>query len=106
MLSREEREFHTRHLTYDACYIAGHLLRHHLPEGVRGTVEHDAFLGNWIAGDRPVGVPPGIAAIIDRHARTAVLLDSFHQRLLTVGKRTPYPAADIERTMARPAAIP
>ncbi|WP_329204521.1 protein kinase family protein [Streptomyces sp. NBC_00683] len=102
-LSREEREFHSDHLTYDACYVAGHLLRHHLPEGVRGTVEHDAFLRNWLAGDKPVGVPPGIAAIIDRHAPAAVVLGRFHHRLLTVTKRTPYPAADIERATARPA---
>ncbi|MFF0288800.1 protein kinase family protein [Streptomyces sp. NPDC005262] len=96
-LSQQEVEFLTAHLTYDSCYIANHLLRHHLPDGVRGKVEHEGFLHNWIAGERPEGVPPAIAAIIDRHARAAVVLDGFHRRLLTVSKRTSYPAADIER---------
>ncbi|MGW0697357.1 protein kinase family protein [Streptomyces sp. NBC_01579] len=96
-LSQDETEFLTAHLAYDRCYIANHLLRHHLPDGVRGKLEHKAFLRNWIAGERSEAVPPAIAAIIDRHARAAVVLDGFHHRLLTVSKRTPYPAADIER---------
>lgn len=97
-LSRNEAEFLADHLAYDRCYIASHLLRRHLPDGVRGNTEHEAFLHNWIAGERPEGVPPAIAAIIDRHARAGVVLDGFHHRLLTASKRTPYPAADVERT--------
>ncbi|MEU1455337.1 protein kinase family protein [Streptomyces avermitilis] len=99
-LSPDEAEFLADHLAYDGCYIVNHLLRHHLPDGVRGKVEHEAFLHNWIAGERTEGVPPAIAAIIDRHARAAVVLDGFHHRLLNVSKRTPYPAVDIERARA------
>ncbi|MFJ5223245.1 hypothetical protein [Streptomyces sp. NPDC088400] len=75
-------------------------LRNHLPDSVRGNVEHETFLRDWIAGDSSEGAPPAIAAIIDRHARAAMVLDAFHHRLLTASKRTPYPAAGIER--ARP----
>ncbi|MGY5034456.1 protein kinase family protein [Streptomyces sp. 900116325] len=96
-LSQEEVEFLTAHLAYDSCYVANHLLRHHLPDGLRGEVEHEVFLRNWIAGGRSERIPPAIAAIVDRHARAAVVLDGFHRRLLTVSKRTSYPAADIER---------
>ncbi|WP_405908810.1 protein kinase family protein [Streptomyces sp. NBC_00828] len=99
-LSEDEAEFLADHHAYDGCYVVNHLLRHHLPDGLRGTAEHEAFLHNWIAGERPEGVPPAIAAIIDRHARAAAVLDGFHHGLITVSKRTPYPAADIER--ARP----
>ncbi|MFJ9967642.1 protein kinase family protein [Streptomyces avermitilis] len=99
-LSPDEAEFLADHLAYDGCYIVNHLLRHHLPDGVRGKVEHEAFLHNWIAGERTERVPPAIAAIIDRHARAAVVLDGFHHRLLNVSKRTPYPAVDIERARA------
>lgn len=99
-LSQDEAEFLAAHLAYDGCYIASHLLRHHLPDSVRGNVEHETFLRDWIAGDRSEGAPPAIAAIIDRHARAAMVLDAFHHRLLTASKRTPYPAAGIER--ARP----
>ncbi|MFD7754457.1 protein kinase family protein [Streptomyces sp. NPDC059757] len=96
-LSQDEVVFLRAHLTYDSCYIANHLLRHHLSDGVRGNVEHEVFLHNWVAGERSEEVPPAIAAIIDRHARASVVLDGFHRQLLTVSKRTPYPAADIER---------
>ncbi|MFD7493617.1 protein kinase family protein [Streptomyces sp. NPDC059832] len=96
-LSRIEAEFLSVHLAYDGHYIANHLLRHHLPDNLRGSVDHGAFLHSWIAGERPEGVAPVIATIIDRHARTAEVLDGFHRRLLTESKRTPYPTADIER---------
>ncbi|MCX4974729.1 isocitrate lyase/phosphoenolpyruvate mutase family protein [Streptomyces sp. NBC_00620] len=99
-LSEDEAEFLADHHAYDGCYVVNHLLRHHLPDGLRGEAEHEAFLHDWIAGERPEGVPPAIAAIIDRHARAAAVLDGFHHGLITVSKRTPYPAADIER--ARP----
>ncbi|WP_051966721.1 protein kinase family protein [Kitasatospora mediocidica] len=96
-LSAAEAAFLSDHLGYDRCYAPSHLLRHHLLDGVHGAAEHAAMLRDWIAGRRPEGVPPAIAAIIDRHARAAVVLDGFHHRLLTASKRTPYPAADIER---------
>ncbi|MEU9314854.1 protein kinase family protein [Streptomyces sp. NPDC048295] len=95
-LSRAEAAFLSGHLTYDRHYIANHLIRHHLPDALRGDVDHEAFLGNWIAGERPEGIPPAIAAIIDRHARTSVVLAGFHRRLLSESKRTPYPTAEIE----------
>jgi hypothetical protein len=45
------------------------------PDGTRGEMAHDAFLQEWIAGRQPDRVPPEIAAIIDRNARAAVILD-------------------------------
>jgi hypothetical protein len=58
---------------------------------VRGDTDHEVLLHDGIAGRRPQRVPPAIAAIIDRHARSAVVLDGFHHRLPAVTKRTPYP---------------
>lgn len=91
-LSAEESAFLAGHLAYDRHYVAGHLLRHHLFDGVRDA----AFLRDWIAGDRPGGVPPEVAALVDRHAAPAVVLDGFHRGLLTVSRRTPYPSAAID----------
>ncbi|MFF1919588.1 protein kinase family protein [Streptomyces sp. NPDC058221] len=99
-LSGEESAFLAGHLAYDRHYVAGHLLRHHLFDEVCDA----AFLRAWTAGDRPDGVPPEIAAILDRHAAPSVVLDGFHRRLLTVSKRTPYPSADIDR--AAPTSAP
>lgn len=99
-LSAPEAAFLDDHLAYDRCYAPAHLLRHHLPEAVRGGAEHGAFLREWVAGRRPDGVPPGIGAIIDRHARSALVLDGFHHRLVTGSKRTPFPTAEVERALA------
>lgn len=83
-----------------------HLLHHHLLDGVRGDTERGAFLRDWIAGRRPGGIPPDIAAIIDRHARPVVVLDDFHRSLLTKSKRTPFPTAEVERALGAGAAVP
>ncbi|MET9406230.1 protein kinase family protein [Streptomyces sp. NPDC002935] len=99
-LSAQERAFLTDHLAYDRSYAPNHLLRHHLPEDVRSGSEYGAFLRAWIEGSRPVGVPPDIGAIIDRHAPHAMVLDDFHHRLLTQSKRTPFPAVEVERALA------
>jgi hypothetical protein len=103
-LSGAEAEFLSDHLAYDRCYTASHLLRYHLPDGTRGETAHDAFLRDWIAGRQPGRVPPEVAAIIDRNARAALVLDDFHHRLLTESKRTPFPAARLDQ--ARAAAPP
>ncbi|WP_327579961.1 protein kinase family protein [Streptomyces sp. NBC_00145] len=96
-LSAVEAEFLSNHLAYDHCHTARHLLRHHLPERLRGDMEHEEFLREWVTGQRPEGVRPEIAAVIDRHARTAVVMGEFRRRLLTESKRTPFPADEIER---------
>lgn len=99
-LSAEEAAFLADHLAYDRCYAPGHLLRRHLPGAVRGRAEHAAFLREWVEGRRPDGVPPEVGAIIDRHAPHALVLDDFHQRLLTQSKRTPFPAAALQQALA------
>ncbi|MFD5504703.1 protein kinase family protein [Streptomyces sp. NPDC127061] len=95
-LSQAETEFLSDHLTYDGCYIGNHLIRHHLPDDLHAGTEHEVFLRNWIEGERSEKVPPAIATVINRHARTASVLDEFHRRLLSESKLTPYPVADIE----------
>ena len=107
-LSAPEAEFLTDHLVYDRSYAPNHLLRHHLPEAVRGGKEHGVFLREWSEGRRPTTdatatatatVPPDIAAILDRHAPHALVLDDFHRRLLTESKRTPFPSAEIRQAL-------
>ncbi len=99
-LSAQERAFLADHLVYDRSYAPGHLLRHHLPDGVRGGSEHGAFLRAWVQGRRSDSVPPEIGAIIDRHARHAIVLGDFHHRFLTQSKGTPFPAAEVRQALA------
>jgi hypothetical protein len=89
-LAAPEAGFLSRHLAYDRRLTASQLLRHLL-----AGAEPEAFLREWIAGRRPAGIRPEIAAFIDRHARPTLVLDAFHRRLLTKSRRTPFPAAEI-----------
>lgn len=102
-LSAAEEQFLSDHLAYDRHYTASHLL-HHLLDRLRGDAETEVFLHEWVAGRRPSGVSPEIAAVIERHARTTSLLDSFHRRLLTQSKQTPFPTAEFNRVAAAQAA--
>jgi hypothetical protein len=94
-LSAAEKRFLADHLAYDRRYIAWHLLHHHLLGPHRGAAGTEAFLREWLAGRRPGTVPAEVAAIVDRHARTVVVLDGFHRRLVSESRRTPYPAAEL-----------
>ncbi|MFE2431569.1 protein kinase family protein [Streptomyces sp. NPDC059373] len=105
-LSADESNFLSDHLAYDRCYTASHLLQYHLLDGVRGDTEREVFLHDWIAGRRPGDIPPEITAIIDRHARSTVVVDSFFRRLFTESKQTPFPAAEIERQLGAGATTP
>ncbi|GAA2146297.1 hypothetical protein GCM10009760_35960 [Kitasatospora kazusensis] len=96
-LSAAEEQFLSDHLTYDRHYTASHLIRHHLVDGLRGGMDAGAFLREWVEGRRPDGVPPEIAAVIERHARGAVVLDGFHRQLLSESKRTPFPVTELNR---------
>jgi hypothetical protein len=58
----------SEHLDYDHCYTTGHLLHYHLLDDLRGDIDQQAFLREWIAGRQPDDVPPSTAAFIDRHA--------------------------------------
>lgn len=98
-LSAEEDAFLADHLVYDRSYALSHLLRHHLPDGVRGGTEHGTFLQEWADGQRPDGVAPEIGAIIDRHVQHAIVLDDFQRRFLTQSKRTPFPAVEVRRAL-------
>jgi hypothetical protein len=100
-LSAEEREFLSLHRDYDGLYVAGRLLRHHLPGPVRSAADHEVFLREWLAGSRPAGTDPAVAALLDRHAGAALVLDRFHRSLITADKRTPYPAGALEQARAQ-----
>ncbi|MFH8617291.1 protein kinase family protein [Streptomyces sp. NPDC017979] len=95
-LTANESTFLADHLAYDRCYTASHLLQYHVLDGLRGATERAVFLHDWIAGRRPDSIPPEITAIIDRHARPTVVVDSFFRRLFTESKQAPFPAAEIE----------
>ena len=98
-LSAAEEAFLSEHLAYDRHCTASQLL-HSIIRPLRGEIQPDVFLQEWIAGRRPDGVPPGVAAIVDRHAAATVVLDAFHHQLRADSKRTPFPSAELDRAAA------
>ncbi|PSL00080.1 hypothetical protein CLV63_102206 [Murinocardiopsis flavida] len=53
------------------------------------------------AEGRRTGAAAGpAAAIVERHAPVAAVIDRFHRRLLTESKHASYPAAEIARACA------
>lgn len=96
-LAPPEADFLTEHLSYDRCYTTTHLIRHHLLDGERDNAEHAHFLRDWAAGRRPEYVRAEAAALLDRHARSALVLGDFFRRLLGESRRTPFPKSGIER---------
>lgn len=100
-LSVDESTFLLHHRVYDHCYTVSQLLRHHLLGRVENGSGVEAVLREWIAGRRPDGMPLEIAAMVDRHLHSAVVLESFHRRLYTDSKRTLFPAEKVDMHVRR-----
>ncbi|MFD5826279.1 hypothetical protein [Lentzea sp. NPDC060358] len=76
-LSEDEIAFFAENRDYDRHYTATHLVA-------------------WFAHAlRSQGVPPRIAAVLDRHNDVAAVMKDFYRRFQHESRRTPYPAEDL-----------
>ncbi|SDO42516.1 hypothetical protein [Lentzea jiangxiensis] len=76
-LSEEETAFFAENVDYDRCYTVTHLVM-------------------WFAHAlRAQGVPPRIAAVLNRHNEVAAVMKDFYRRFQHESRRTPYPAGDL-----------
>ncbi|RBM12381.1 protein kinase family protein [Streptomyces sp. PT12] len=91
-LSPDEADFFRRHQTYDRCYTSNHLVIWLVTAlyGLWGE-ERAAFVRACAEGERPTGIPEGVAAIIARHAPVATGMTEFLRALQHDSTRTPYP---------------
>ncbi|MFD6286478.1 protein kinase family protein [Streptomyces sp. NPDC060205] len=89
-LTPEERAFFDRHRGYDRCYSAGYLVNW-LVATLYGRDRRAAQVRAYAEGERPTGVPAGIAAILSRDAPLAAVMADFIRRLTDESKHTPYP---------------
>ncbi|WP_017597661.1 hypothetical protein [Nocardiopsis lucentensis] len=96
-------QFLSDHLAHGRHHTESHPL-HHLVDRLRGDTDKDVFPRGRSAGRRPGGALPEIAAIIERHARTCVILDGFHRKLLRESRQTPFPTAEPNRAAVAEAA--
>ncbi|SER82343.1 hypothetical protein [Lentzea albida] len=75
--SEEETAFFALNEGYDRHYTVTHLVM-------------------WFAHQlRSQGVPPRIAAVLNRHNDVAAIMKDFYRRFQHESRRTPYPAADL-----------
>jgi hypothetical protein len=91
-LSKEEVDFFAEHQTYDRCYTVTHLVIWLVTAlyGYRGD-ERTTFLHACAQGEPPTGIPPGIAAILTRHAPLAAVMTEYYREFRFESRQTPYP---------------
>ncbi|MFD1149916.1 serine/threonine protein phosphatase [Saccharothrix hoggarensis] len=87
-LSAAERDFVRRNADHDAGYASMRLVNWLVTEvcgvevpAVGGPVARNEFVRRWAAGHVADGVPPGVAAILTRHAPAAAAMNDFYWRL-------------------------
>jgi hypothetical protein len=97
-LSQDESRFFARHLTYDRCYTATHLVRWLVTAlyGYQGE-NRDALVRKYSEGERPRGIPEAAAAILARHAPLAAVMSDFYRKLQRHSRDTPYPLEKIRQ---------
>lgn len=97
-LSPTETDFYDRHATYDRCYTASYLVNwlttalHGADWEIRG-----ALIRAWAEGQQPIGVPPGTAKILARHAPVAAVMTDFYRTIQEVSRTTPYPSEKLRQ---------
>jgi hypothetical protein len=91
-LAEDESRFFSRHLTYDRCYTATHLVLW-LATTLYGCPgeDRDALVRAWSEGEHPTGIPEAAAAILTRHAPIAAVMSDFYRKLRRESRNTPYP---------------
>jgi len=95
-LSDAETRFFVENHAYDRRYSVTHLVIWLVTElyGYKGD-ERTAFIRACAQGEPPTGIPPGVAAILTRHAPVAAVMAEFYRRFQRESRQTPYPAAEL-----------
>ncbi|MFE2045564.1 protein kinase family protein [Streptomyces sp. NPDC059477] len=99
-LSPAESAFFAHHRSYDHCYMLSWLVNW-LITAVYGhqRAEREALIHAMAGGAEPPAGPPGIRALLTRHAPLAAVLTDFYGRVHDISPDTPYPAEELERAV-------
>ncbi|MGW7417212.1 protein kinase family protein [Streptomyces sp. NPDC054863] len=97
-LSTEEADFFDRHRTYDRAYALSYLVNW-LIVGLYGyrRAEREALIRTIAEGGRPPAGPPGVTALLVRHAPLARVVTDFIGKVEKESRETPYPEEEIRR---------
>ncbi|AZK95983.1 MULTISPECIES: protein kinase family protein [Streptomyces] len=99
-LSPAERGFAARHRGHDQAYTMSYLVNW-LVTAVhgRGRQEREALIRACAEGKEPPEGPEAVREVIRRHAPTAAVVTEFYGKLLEGALDTPYPDAELDRTL-------
>ncbi|MGV9312232.1 protein kinase family protein [Streptomyces sp. NPDC003691] len=102
-LSAEERAFAAHHRDHDLAYALSYLVNW-LISAVHGLprAEREELIRTCAAGGEPPEGPAAVRDVIRRRAGTAAVVTEFYGRLMDGALDTPWPAAEIARTLEEP----
>ncbi|WP_418274976.1 hypothetical protein ACNHYB_08815 [Isoptericola jiangsuensis] len=106
-LAPDDAAFVEAHLDHDRAYVATHLVTW-LAVAFRGLgpEERRAFVRSCAVGVPPEGVPPGVAALLLRHAPVAAVMGDFHRAFRQESREASFPREAIRRALSLPPAGP
>ncbi|SDM07051.1 protein kinase family protein [Nonomuraea jiangxiensis] len=101
-LSEEEQAFYHRHLTFDRTYTLTYLVNWLAGafHGVNWQGRRE-LVRQWAAGQRPAGVPGGVATLLSRQSPLATVLNDFYHDLQSESRKTAYPLEEIRQVAGR-----
>jgi hypothetical protein len=100
-LTPVEVRFLDRHVEHDVAYVATQLVNWiatRLTEAGRDWThprERNDYVRRCASGHQPAGLPPTVAALLDRYAPIATVMNDFYFELHGTSRLTPYPAAAV-----------
>jgi hypothetical protein len=94
-LSASEARFLDANLTHDRCHTITRLVDWLVTTftGASDWQARNQIIGRVAAGEALAGIASFAAAVIERHAPVAAVINEFYRQLHLVDRRTPYPAA-------------
>jgi hypothetical protein len=103
-LSPAESSFLAANASHDACHTITRLVDWVVTNlvGVPDWTERDEYIRRCAQGNQPAGLVPSAAAaaVINRYAPIAVVVNEFYRKLHLEDRTTPYPAEEIARACA------
>ncbi|MEJ5999318.1 hypothetical protein [Paucibacter soli] len=100
-LSAAERAFLQRHRQHDRAYVATQLVNAliRLLASPQSVQQRAQLLGRCAEGVLPADMPPVAAALLQRHAATALEMNAFYGALYGQSRLSPYPAEALRRCL-------
>lgn len=98
-LSKGEARSLGENMSHDRCYTVTQWVNW-LVTALSGAADRNGFIRGCAEGGDPVGVPASAAAVIERYAPVAAIMNAFYRKLHLESRATAYPLDEIRRVCA------